>query len=118
MPRIVANDASVHGLHSMHRIGLRSKRRHKPMPLEQGYDVGGFEAASCSESLFVARQWLPVTDRHTSTIAGSRSLIWLQRRDAGGDVFSEPCVSQIVRSARKVVASWSMNRGVDARTSI
>ena len=80
--------------------------------------VGGFEAASCSESLFVARQWLPVTDRHTSTIAGSRSLIWLQRRDAGGDVFSEPCVSQIVRSARKVVASWSMNRGVDARTSI
>ena len=83
-----------------------------------GYDVGGFEAASCSESLFVARQWLPVTDRHTSTIAGSRSLIWLQRRDAGGDVFSEPCVSQIVRSARKVVASWSMNRGVDARTSI
>ena len=90
--------------------------------LEQGYDVqytvGGFEAASCSESLFVARQWLPVTDRHTSTIAGSRSLIWLQRRDARGDVFSEPCVSQIVRSARKVVASWSMNRGVDARTSI
>ena len=68
----------------MHRIGLRSKRRHKPMPLEQGYDVGGFEAASCSESLFVARQWLPVTDRHTSTIAGSRLLIWLQRRDAGG----------------------------------
>ena len=64
------------------------------MPLEQGYDVGGFEAASCSESLFVARQWLPsagiVTDHHTSTIAGSRQLIWLQRRrrDARTGVYS------------------------------